>query len=246
MQNKSLALSLLAVASTFGACITGCGGNTSSDSGTTAASAATENGSQATASSTKPESQQDRTAAPKQTVALFLDSLRRGDEVTANSMLTSKARAELEKTAWVMQPLGTPEGQYNIGRIEFPYPDQALALVECRWIEPATESEPELVMDVVCETYQESDGWRIAGLAVTVADEPEPLVIDFEDGARLQQMLDMANESVPATSSSQVAQPGSAGTPPTDGGLPAFPDFPAGSQSSQEVAMPPEMRNVLR
>jgi hypothetical protein len=243
MQNKSFAVTLLATLSFLCGSMVGCGGNSSSTADATSATGS-DSRSQTSGTSSRSDANQDRTAAPKQTVALFLDSLRRGDETTANSMLTTKARAELEKTAWVMQPLGTPDGKYNIGRIEFPYPDQALALVECRWIEPATATEPELIMDVVCETYQEAEGWRIAGIAVTVADEPEPLVIDFEDGTRLQQMLDMANGTMPATESDQVAQPAPSVDLRAADGFPTFPELPSGN--AQEVATPPGMRNVLR
>lgn len=246
MQNKSFALTLMAAFTFLCGSMVGCGGDSSP---TADATSTTSNGSSSrsqtnNASPQGSEAARDRSAAPKQTVALFLDSLRRGDETTANSMLTTKARMELEKTAWVMQPLGTPDGKYSIGRIEFPYPDQALALVECRWIEPATATEPELIMDVVCETYEEAEGWRIAGIAVTVADEQEPLVIDFEDGARLQQMLDMANGTVPASESNQVAQPATSADLRTTEGFPSFPELPAGG--AQEIATPPGMRNVLR
>jgi hypothetical protein len=241
MQNNRFALTVLTALSLVCSSIIGCGGapSPSADTGTGSESRSPQN-----TSSMNQGNNQDRTAAPKQTVAVFLDSLRRGDETTANSMLTTKARLELEKTAWVMQPLGTPDGQYSIGRVEFPYPDQALALVECRWIEPANSNEPELIMDVVCETYLEPEGWRIAGLAVTVADEQEPLVIDFEDGIRLQQMLDMANGPATATDSNQMAQP----TPSIDQrageSFPAFPELPSGNV--EQLATPPGLRNGLR
>jgi hypothetical protein len=234
-------LSFLGALSVF---LLGCGGSQTDTADSAASVQNTADRSLAGQTSGNSDNTTDRSSAPKKTVALFLDSLRRGDETTANSMLTTKARQELQKTEYVMQPLGTPEGQYNIGRVEFPYPDQELALVECRWVEPATGELPELVMEIVCETYREAEGYRIAGIAVTVADEQDPLVIDFEDGTRLQQMLEMANGTAPTVESSQVAQPTqSTGQAPAND-LPALPAFP--SQGEQEIAMPPGMRNVLR
>jgi hypothetical protein len=175
-------------------------GCSSSDS-TTQATAGTAQGStpnavqntNATADSFQPKIVESTDSAPQQTVAVFLDSLRRGDETTANSMLTMLARAEVQKTEYAIQPLGTPEGEFKIGRLGFPYQDQTVALVESQWREPATKTDPELTMDIVCEVHQEGTAWRIAGMAVTVAGESEPLVIDFEDGQRLQQQLRFAN-----------------------------------------------------
>jgi len=189
-------------------------------------------------------SEVDKLAAPKQTVAMFLDCLRRGDEATANSMLTTKARAELQKTAWAMQPLGTPEGKYTIGRAGFPYPGENVVLVECRWQEPLAADQSELAMDIVCELYEEVQGWRIAGMAVTVTGEEEALVIDFEDGAKLQEMLDIANGITPAGDRAQVTQPGVQSGPTTNAGLPPIPEYPAASGS--QIALPPNTGNVLR
>lgn len=125
-----------------------------------------------------------------ESVAVFLDSLRRGDEKAANGILTPKAREELAKTDFVMQPLGTPEGTYNIGRVGFPYEDKTVALVECLWQEPATEGLPAESMDIVCEVHKEVEGWRISSIAVTIPDVPQPLFLNFEDGAALQAILE--------------------------------------------------------
>ncbi|MDX1925177.1 MAG: hypothetical protein SFV81_01585, partial [Pirellulaceae bacterium] len=75
---------------------------------------------------------------PAQAVAVFLDSLRRGDETAANSMLTSIARDQVLKTNFQIKPPGTPDGKYQIGRVGFPYPEKTVALVECQWSEPGT------------------------------------------------------------------------------------------------------------
>jgi hypothetical protein len=184
-------------------------GCSSSDS-TTQASTGTAQGSTpnaeqnptGTADSFQPKLVESTDSPQQQTVAVFLDSLRRGDETTANSMLTTLARAEVQKTEYAIQPLGTPEGEFKIGRLAISDQDQTVALVESQWREPATKTDPELTMDIVCEVHQEGTVWRIAGMAVIVAGENEPLVIDFEDGQRLQQQLRIANGQ-----STQPAQP---------------------------------------
>ncbi len=183
--------------------------------------------------------------AAKQTVAVFLDCLRRGDETTANSMLTSKAREELKKTAWVMQPLGTPEGKFTIGRAGFPYQDQSAVLIESRWQEPNAPGTPEIVMDIVCELYQEAEGWRIAGMAVNLPGEEDALVIDFENGQKLQEMLDLANSPNSNNSPAQGAvSPSQLPNPASNTQLPSLPEFPANNGS--QIASPPNSAGVLR
>ncbi|MBX3421604.1 MAG: hypothetical protein KF752_08620 [Pirellulaceae bacterium] len=216
--------------------VTGCGGDSKPADGTQGADEST--------SDTQARISKERNTPQQQTVGIFMDSLRRGDEQTANSMLTSKAREELAKTAYVVQPLGTPEGRFEIGDVGYPYPDKTTALVECLWHEPATASDPALVMEIVCELYQESAGWRIAGMAITVQGDQEPLVIDFENGQYLQQMLDMANGQAPAAGTNQVAQP-TQQTSQYNNNLPALPNFQNGNNDFQ-TAQPPAALPVLR
>jgi hypothetical protein len=170
--------------------------------------------------------------APAQTVAIFLDSLRKGDERAANGVLTALARQELAKTAYQIQPLGTPAGQYKIGRVGFPYAEKTVALVECTWVEPPVEGNAQEVMDIVCEVHQETDGWRISGIGVTIPGSDQALVLDFEDAASLQATIDAAtgqtSPSATTPAGTQIAT-GQAATGPQSApaGLPAFPTGPA-------------------
>lgn len=175
--------------------------------------------------------------APAETVAIFLDSLRKGDERAANGVLTSLARQELAKTDYSIQPLGTPAGQYKIGRVGFPYAEKNVALVECTWTEPATADTPAEVMDIVCEVHQDSEGWRIAGIGVTIPGTEQALVLDFENAAALQSTIDAVTGQTPAATSGQIAaeQPGQAAT-----ALPALPAFPEASNRGAEAASLPE------
>ena len=130
---------------------------------------------------------------PGEIVAVFLDSLRRGDENAANGVLTAQAQSELAKTDYVIQPLGTPEGNYKIGRVGFVDGDDSIGLVECVWTEPSPEAgQPPIELEIVCEVRKEAKGWRISGLAVKMTGTEEMLVLDFEDAASLQQALEEA------------------------------------------------------
>lgn len=175
--------------------LVGCGGADNAGS-PTASSASTTNAPTQTAAA---EVVQNGVGTePAHCVAIFLDSLRSGDEAAANGVLTTKAREELAKTAYEMQPLGTPQGKFEIGRVGYPFPeDKSIALVECEWSEPPVEGQEPLRMDIVCEVHKESQGWRISGLGVNVPGSEETLVLDFEDAAALQATIDAATGAAP-------------------------------------------------
>ena len=178
---------------------------------------------------------------PAQAVAVFLDSLRRGDEAAANGVLTTIAREQVQKTNFQIQPPGTPEGKYQIGRVGFPYAEKNVALVECQWTEPSAQGQAPDVMDIVCEVHQEKDGWRIAGLGFKVAGSEDTLVLDFENAASLQATLEGATANTQATQTAQVSgQVAPPALPPTS--LPpagANAELPPLPGSSSQIALPP-------
>ncbi len=180
-----------------------------------------------------------------QCVAIFLDSLRRGDERAANGVLTAKSREELAKTAYVVQPLGTPQGQYQIGRVGFPYEDKTVALVECTWTEPPADGQEQVSMDIVCEVHQEPEGWRISGIGVSIPNTDETLVLDFEDAAALQATIDAATGQAAAQAppaSAQVAAPPAQMAPPATPGPTGLPSYPnAGGDIQVDDAAPPQI-----
>ncbi|GIW98049.1 MAG: hypothetical protein KatS3mg111_1382 [Pirellulaceae bacterium] len=185
--------------------LTGCGGKQESNqtvqksasptatqtTATTAQSAAAVETS-ANAASSGTVIEEGANTEPAQCVAVFLDSLRRGDEAAVNSMLTPKAREELAKTSYVIEPLGAPEGKFEIGRVAFPYEEKNVALVECVWTDPPSETTPPLSMDVVCEVQLTPEGWRLAAMGLAIPGTEDTLVLDFEDAAALQATIDAA------------------------------------------------------
>ncbi len=227
----------------------GCGDSASSSSPTaqtpsSVAAGGGANAAEAGTSSSVTVVAEGAETAPAQTVAIFLDSLRKGDEQAANGVLTTLARQELAKTAYVIQPLGTPAGQYQIGRVGFPYPEKNIALVECTWTEPAAEGGIAEVMDIVCEVQQEPEGWRISGIGVTIPGTDQALVLDFEDSAGLQATIDAATGQSSRQVGGQVAgsdprAASSAGSPPA---LPSFPTSGNAPQinpeNPQQIALP--------
>lgn len=168
---------------------------------------------------------------PAQAVAVFLDSLRRGDESAANGVLTNLAREQVQKTNFQIQPPGNPDGKYEIGRVGFPYPEKTVALVECQWTEPSVAGQEPEIIEIVCEVHQETEGWRIAGLGFKLAGTEETLVLDFENASSLQATLEGAT-----TAPSQPTQTAEAVAP---GQLPQFPQGQQPQTTPPQLAFPP-------
>ncbi|QDV25366.1 hypothetical protein [Aureliella helgolandensis] len=189
-----------------------------------------------------------------ESVAVFLDALRRGNEQAANGVLTQKAREALAASQYGIQPLGTPEGVYKIGRVGFPYAeDQGVALVECTWQEPPVDDQPAEKLDIVCEVRKTVEGWRISSIAFTIPETEQTVFIDFEDTASLESTLasamgdappaGAAGEQLPnqTANESSVGLPSQSMPPAGNATVNSFPDFPSpNSQPSQgSVETPP-------
>ncbi|MCA9193760.1 MAG: hypothetical protein KDB03_18435 [Planctomycetales bacterium] len=237
--------------------LAGCGNNSTNTETASASSASTDPSSAALKTSSTTASAMEATMSvvengvgtePAQSVAIFLDSMRRGDEVVQHSMLTTLARTELAKSEWVLHPLGSPEGRYDIGRVVFPYDDKTISLVECVWTEPPQAGETAMLnLDFVFEVRQEADGWRISGLGVTEPGMTDTLVIDFEDAQSLNSTLNAAQ--APKASSDGQAASNVAAQPnfqPADMNSLQLPSVPSFGGSENQIALPPSLQPTLR
>jgi hypothetical protein len=121
---------------------------------------------------------------PTDIVSRFLDQIRRGgDQTDAAALMTSKARAECQRTGLVLQPIGSPETQFEVTRSERVPGSEDAALVHTLLVEPPLEGEAEPTSyQVVWALRREAEGWRISGLALEIEAGEEPLVVDFENG----------------------------------------------------------------
>lgn len=128
----------------------------------------------------KPQAEIAADAAPEQVVHAFFDSLRSGSEQVAGGLLTDRAWQETNKEGFVVQPPGTPGAQYTIGETRFVTNDENGAHVASTWTETFEDGSQE-TYDVTWVLRHEAHGWRIAGMATTVAEGGETLFLNFED-----------------------------------------------------------------
>ena len=194
---RAVSTSLLGVACLT---LTGCGGSTP------------------TANSSPAATQTSTASAPTvpatDVVSQFLDEVRRGGENSqAQQLLTQLAQSELKRIGRTVEPIGSPDASFTVTRGETVPDDPNAMLVHSVWSEPnADGSKSEY--QVVWALQKEPVGWRISGLAMEVDPAQDPIVLNFEDGNLVQQMLSGDAAPAPATSAtaSQAAAPATAET----------------------------------
>jgi hypothetical protein len=150
------------------------GSNTTSEASVTSTGATTEAAPVAVTADT-----------PEQAVNTFLDALKTGNDKAAAALLTTKARAETAKHDMVVEPPGAPNATYNVGRVEHPDDNPNAAYVSCLWTEKFADGQEESY-EVVWVLRREDAGWRVAGMATQLADAQEPVFLDFEDLAAME------------------------------------------------------------
>lgn len=81
-----------------------------------------------------------------------------------------------------IDPIGSAESTFKIGRTQ--YSDQAAdaAYVEAEWTEPVENNQP-MKTDVVFTVHLENNAWRISGMAIDMGADSAPVLVDFENMA---------------------------------------------------------------
>jgi len=136
-------------------------------------------------------------------VSQFLDRIRRGgDHQDAMALLTDRAQSELQRIGQVVQPIGSPDAQFQVTR-STPMPFDPSAgetpvngrLVHCIWTEPAESDvagDPTDALQnyqVVWSVVLQGDQYRISGLILEMDPNQPPLILDFENGDLMAQIL---------------------------------------------------------
>lgn len=128
-----------------------------------------------------PVSTNPNTVPPNEIVAMFSDSIRRGDKETTIKLITLAAREEIQRRGMTIDPPGSPDASYKIGEVKFFNDDRDAAFVESMWIEPGTVGQPPQETEVVWAVQLEPEGWRISGLAIDNGPDVQPTLVDFEN-----------------------------------------------------------------
>ncbi len=142
---------------------------------------------------------------PAEAVGSFLKALQTGDDKVATAMLTSKARQETKAHDLVVEPPGAPNAKYNVGEVQHPDDNPNVAYVSCVWSETYDNGEEE-AYEVVWILRREQPGWRVAGMATQLAEAEEPVFLDFEDLAAMEDAVHQAESAPQAVANGKQAQ----------------------------------------
>lgn len=133
--------------------------------------------------------------SPMDIVSLFLDEVRRGGQDSrAQGLLTERAQSELARIGHTVQPIGSPDARFEVTRAERVPGTPNAALVHSLWREPAGDGNLQ-DYQVVWAVEKESSEWRISGLAIEVAPNQPPQIVDFEDGNQMAKLLSGEQEA---------------------------------------------------
>jgi len=127
--------------------------------------------------------------SPTDVVSQFLDRVRRGgDDSGAGALLTVQAQSELKRIGRSVQPIGSPDASFSVTRSEAVPGEPDSMLVHSVWSEPNGDGTND-DYQVVWAVQRESNQWRISGLAMELQPGQPAMIIDFENGDLMAQLL---------------------------------------------------------
>jgi hypothetical protein len=130
-------------------------------------------------------------ATPQAAVTTFLEAIRQGIDKDANRMLTPMARQKNQERGVIATPPGSATAKFTVGDAEYVTNEKDGAHVAASWTDIDIQGKPS-TENFIWVLRKESEGWRIAGMAVKVFDDELPLILNFEDPddvIRKQQLL---------------------------------------------------------
>lgn len=214
----------------------GCGGSAPAPTGGAG-------GTQATPSAEKTAAQNLK---PGEVVQSFLEAVRTGKDVEAEQWLTKIALAETKKADLYVAPPGTETAKFEVGEVELV---EGGAQVFSTWTDVGDAGK--LKTDkIVWLLRNETEGWRIAGMATTVFEGEPPLILNFEDPADMlhqQRMLEaeIAKRTQPAATQTAAGLAGQA-VPPAAAGQTAPGQGTPPAVAAQPPAGPPAAPQPIR
>ena len=108
----------------------------------------------------------------------FLEAVRTGDHVKADSLLTDLAREKTQQVDLVLAPSASQTAKYEVGEVEIM--EGQVAHVESFWTDIGEDGMPRTI-PFVWALRLDTNGWRIGGVASKLFDDAPLLLLNFED-----------------------------------------------------------------
>jgi hypothetical protein len=146
-------------------------------------------------------------ALPEQVITTFLAALKAGDEATTAALLTTKAREETAKHEIAVAPQSAPGATYEVspGKVLEDNPNGAH--VSSVWTE--TYPDGSITYEIVWVLRRQTDGWRIAGMALELIPGQPLQFLNFEDPQDMMRKHEEAlavQQQSAATAAAETAQ----------------------------------------
>lgn len=123
-------------------------------------------------------------------VEKFLNAVREGDAKCAESCLTRKAAAEMQKAEMHVMPPGSPRATFAIG--EAKTINMESVHVTSMWTDEVEGGEKK-TYEITWILRSEARGWGVAGMKTSLFPDSPELVLNFEDPADMVAQVQKAN-----------------------------------------------------
>lgn len=133
-------------------------------------------------------------STPDIVVSGFLEALRSGDKDSTAALLTTKAREETTKNNISVDPTSSPDSMYEVAEPKYLADNPKGAHVDSVWHEKL-EDGSDASYTITWVLRKESNGWRVAGMALEIIPGEEPRFLNFEDP---EDMLKKREEAIAA------------------------------------------------
>lgn len=141
---------------------------------------------------------------PEAAVRQFLEAVRTGDDKKTEAMFTRLAREKIKEMEDIqVAPPGSDTASFEVGKAEYLAEDGAR--VTSKWTDLDREGKPR-TDEITWMLRKENDGWRIAGMAATVFEGEDPLLLDFENPKETLRKLELLREEIRQRTEAQAAQ----------------------------------------
>ncbi len=133
---------------------------------------------------------------PEQVIDRFLAAVCKGDDRTAEALLTKLSVENTKKYDLQVAPQGSETAKYEVGECKLvgDANDQG-AYVASKWTDIDDTGKPK-TDEIVWMIHKEAEGWRIVGMGITPFEDLDVVYFNFEDPqdmlVKFQQINDLA------------------------------------------------------
>ena len=128
---------------------------------------------------------------PDIVVFKFLESVRLGEDLVAETLLTPIAQEKTKAMNMVVAPPGSDTASFRVGQVK--PTGQDLCEVQSQWTDLDDEGKPK-TDEIIWSVRRVNGRWRIAGMAAKIFPDLPPVVMNFENPEDMIQQRKMAEE----------------------------------------------------